>query len=151
MRQAASLGAVHDARSGWRRRPAGQQIKEQIGSGPYSCRRNPARREVYERQGLCAAQGTAELDLRRQGVKVDRVERITMADESRPRRTHCSSGDHRPAGEQSFDILPMLKADKDLRVETLKLSRPSQTLGRMNFLYSDVLTTSRSARRLPWR
>ena len=51
--------------------PPGKPIPEQIGSGPFKFvqGRIPARREggVREEHGLCAAQGAAELDLRRQG------------------------------------------------------------------------------------
>jgi len=66
-------------------------------------------------------------------VKVDRVEWITMAD-AQTAANALQSGDIDLLENPSFDILPMLKADKELRVETLnKLG--FQTLGRMNFLF----------------
>jgi peptide/nickel transport system substrate-binding protein len=65
-------------------------------------------------------------------VKVDRVEWITMAD-AQTAVNAVQSGDIDFMEAPSFDILPVLAADKNLKVETLnKLG--FQTVGRMNFL-----------------
>jgi peptide/nickel transport system substrate-binding protein len=66
-------------------------------------------------------------------VKVDRVEWITMPD-AQTAVNALQSGDIDFLEIPPFDLLPVLVADKSLRVETLnKLG--FQTLGRMNFLY----------------
>jgi peptide/nickel transport system substrate-binding protein len=66
-------------------------------------------------------------------VKVDRVEWITMAD-AQTAVNALQSGDIDFMENPSFDLLPVLAANKDLQIETLnKLG--FQTLGRMNFLY----------------
>ena len=65
-------------------------------------------------------------------VKVDRVEWITMAD-AQTAVNALQSGDIDFMEIPSFDILPVLAANKDIKVETLdKLG--FQTVGRMNFL-----------------
>ena len=65
-------------------------------------------------------------------VKVDRVEWITMSD-AQTAVNALQSGDIDFMEAPSWDMLPVLEADKDLKVETLnKLG--FQTLGRMNFL-----------------
>jgi peptide/nickel transport system substrate-binding protein len=66
-------------------------------------------------------------------VKVDRVEWVTMAD-AQTAVNALQSGDIDFMENPSFDILPVLAGNKDLKVETLnKLG--FQTLGRMNFLH----------------
>src|SRR6202035_1724360 len=65
-------------------------------------------------------------------VKVDRVEWITMAD-AQTAVNALQSGDIDFIEAPSWDILPVLKADKDLKVETLN-TLGFQTVGRMNFL-----------------
>ena len=65
-------------------------------------------------------------------VKVDRVEWITMAD-AQTAVNALQSGDIDFMENPPFDLLPVLEANPDLKVETLnKLG--FQTLGRMNFL-----------------
>ena len=66
-------------------------------------------------------------------VKVDRVEWITMAD-AQTAVNALQSGDIDFMENPPFDLLPVLAANKDIKIETLnKLG--FQTLGRMNFLY----------------
>jgi peptide/nickel transport system substrate-binding protein len=66
-------------------------------------------------------------------VKVDRVEWITMPD-AQTAVNALQSGDIDFLENPSFDILPVLEKDKDLKIEVLnKLGY--QTLGRMNFLF----------------
>src|SRR6201992_3436692 len=65
-------------------------------------------------------------------VKVDRVEWVTMAD-AQTAVNALQAGDIDFMEAPSYDILPVLQADKDLKLETLnKLGL--QTVGRMNFL-----------------
>lgn len=66
-------------------------------------------------------------------VKVDRVEWVTMAD-AQTAVNALQSGDIDFMENPSFDLLPVLKADKDLKIQTLN-TLGFQTLGRMNFLY----------------
>jgi peptide/nickel transport system substrate-binding protein len=66
-------------------------------------------------------------------VKVDRVEWITMPD-AQTAVNAVQSGDIDFIESVPFDLVTMLAANKDLKVETLdKLG--FQTIGRMNFLY----------------
>src|SRR6201985_420844 len=66
-------------------------------------------------------------------VKVDRVEWITMSD-AQTAVNALQSGDIDFMENPSWDILPVLSANPDLKLEILnKLGY--QTLGRMNFLY----------------
>ena len=66
-------------------------------------------------------------------MKVDRVEWITMPD-AQTAVNALQSGDIDFMENPPFDILPVLSANPDLKVETLgKLG--FQTLGRMNFLF----------------
>jgi peptide/nickel transport system substrate-binding protein len=66
-------------------------------------------------------------------VKVDRVEWVTMAD-AQTAINALQSGDIDFLENPSFDLLPVLQANPDLKVEVLnKLG--FQTLGRMNFIH----------------
>src|ERR1700716_3643947 len=117
--------------------PAGQQIKEQIGSGPFKfvqAEFQPGVKAVYEKnKDYVPRKEPASWTSGGKVVKVDRVEWITMADAQTAVNAR-QSGDIDLLENPSFDLLPMLKADKELRVEILnKLG--FQTLGRMNFLY----------------
>src|SRR5229473_2241497 len=92
--------------------PSGQQIKEQIGSGPFKFVQ-------------------AEFQPGVKAVKVDRVEWITMAD-AQTTVNALQSGDIDFMEITPFDLLPVLAANEDLKIETLnKLG--FQTVGRMNF------------------
>jgi peptide/nickel transport system substrate-binding protein len=66
-------------------------------------------------------------------VKVDRVEWITMPD-AQTAVNALGSGDIDFMENPSFDLLPVVKANKEIKIEILnKLG--FQTLGRMNFLH----------------
>jgi peptide/nickel transport system substrate-binding protein len=116
--------------------PAGKAIPEQIGSGPFKfvqAEFQPGVKAVYEKNKdyvprseppSWAAGGKV--------VKVDRVEWITMPD-AQTAVNALQSGDIDFLENPSFDIVPVLAADKELKMEVLnKLGY--QTLGRMNFL-----------------
>jgi peptide/nickel transport system substrate-binding protein len=66
-------------------------------------------------------------------VKVDRVEWITMAD-AQTAVNALQSGDIDLMENPSFEILPVLAANKDLTIQTLD-NLGLQTVGRMNFLH----------------
>src|SRR4030081_504179 len=117
--------------------PAGQQMKEQIGSGPFKfvvAEFQPGVKAVYEKnKDYVPRKAPASWTSGGKVVKVDRVEWLTMAD-AQTAANALQSGEIDFIDNPSFDLLPMLKADKELRVEILnKLG--FQTLGRMNFLY----------------
>src|ERR1700744_108790 len=66
-------------------------------------------------------------------VKVDRVEWVTMAD-AQTAINALQSGDIDFLQNPSFDLLPVLQANPDLKIEVLnKLG--FQTIGRMNFIH----------------
>ena len=117
--------------------PAGQQMKEQIGSGPFKfvqAEFQPGVKAVYEKNNdYVPRKEPPSWTSGGKVVKVDRVEWITMAD-AQTAVNALQSGDIDFMENPSFDILPVLAANKDIKVETLnKLG--FQTLGRMNFLY----------------
>src|SRR6202047_1816188 len=117
--------------------PPGQQIKEQIGSGPFKfvqAEFQPGVKAVYEKNtDYVPRKEPPSWTSGGKVVKVDRVEWITMAD-AQTAVNALQSGDIDFMENPSFDLLPVLEANKDLTVETLnKLG--FQTLGRMNFLY----------------
>jgi peptide/nickel transport system substrate-binding protein len=117
--------------------PPGQQIKEQIGSGPFKfvqAEFQPGVKAVYEKnKDYVPRKEPANWTSGGKVVKVDRVEWVTMAD-AQTAVNALQSGDIDFMEAPSFDLLPTLAADKDLKIETLnKLG--FQTLGRMNFLY----------------
>jgi peptide/nickel transport system substrate-binding protein len=117
--------------------PAGQQIKEQIGSGPFKfvqAEFQPGVKAVYEKnKDYVPRKEPPSWTSGGKVVKVDRVEWITMAD-AQTAVNALQSGDIDFMENPSFDLLPLLTKDKDLKVETLnKLG--FQTLGRMNFLH----------------
>jgi peptide/nickel transport system substrate-binding protein len=117
--------------------PAGQQMKEQIGSGPFkfvTAEFQPGVKSVYEKNtDYVPRKEPASWTAGGKVVKVDRVEWITMAD-AQTAVNALQSGDIDFIENPSFDILPILTADKDLKVQTLN-SLGFQTLGRMNFLH----------------
>src|ERR1700732_4458963 len=117
--------------------PPGQQIKEQIGSGPFKfvqAEFQPGVKAVYEKNAdYVPRKEPASWTAGGKVVKVDRVEWITMAD-AQTAVNALQSGDIDFIENPPFDLLPALAANKELKVETLnKLG--FQTLGRMNFLY----------------
>src|SRR6266704_3373538 len=129
--------------------PYTQQIREQIGSGPFkfvSAEFQPGVKAVYEKnRDYVPRKEPASWTSGGKVVKVDRVEWITMAD-AQTAVNALQSGDIDFMENPSFDILPVLAANKDLKVEALdKLG--FQTVGRMNFLYPpfDNLKVRRAA------
>src|ERR1700676_2214605 len=117
--------------------PPNQQIKEQIGSGPFKfvqAEFQPGVKAVYERNAkYVPRREPPSWTAGGKVVKVDRVEWITMAD-AQTAMNALQSGDIDFMENPSWDILPVLAANPDLKVETLnKLG--FQTVGRMNFLF----------------
>jgi peptide/nickel transport system substrate-binding protein len=117
--------------------PPGQQIKEQIGSGPFkfvAAEFQPGIKAVYEKnKDYVPRKEPPSWTAGGKVVKVDRVEWITMAD-AQTAVNALQSGDIDFMENPSFDILPVLAANPDINVETLnKLG--NQTIGRMNFLF----------------
>jgi peptide/nickel transport system substrate-binding protein len=117
--------------------PSGKSIPEQIGSGPFKfvqAEFQPGVKAVYEKnKDYVPRKEAASWTSGGKVVKVDRVEWITMAD-AQTAVNALQSGDIDFMENPSFDILPVLAANKELKVETLnKLG--FLTLGRMNFLY----------------
>jgi len=117
--------------------PPGQQIKEQIGSGPFKFVQSefqPGVKAVYEKNtDYVPRKEPASWTAGGKVVKVDRVEWITMAD-AQTAVNALQSGDIDFMEAPPFDLLPVLSASKDLKIETLN-KFGFQTLGRMNFLY----------------
>jgi peptide/nickel transport system substrate-binding protein len=117
--------------------PPGQQMKEQIGSGPFKfvqAEFQPGVKAVYEKNtDYVPRKEPASWTSGGKVVKVDRVEWITMAD-AQTAVNALQSGDIDFMENPSFDILPVLAANKELKVQTLN-TLGFQTLGRMNFLY----------------
>ena len=116
--------------------PPGQQIPEQIGSGPFKFVKaefQPGVKAVYEKNtDYIPRKEPASWTSGGKVVKVDRVEWITMAD-AQTAVNALQSGDIDFMENPSFDILPVLEANPDLKVQTLN-KFGFQTLGRMNFL-----------------
>jgi peptide/nickel transport system substrate-binding protein len=117
--------------------PADRQITEVIGSGPFkfvASEFQPGVKAVYEKNtDYVPRQEPPSWTAGGKVVKVDRVEWITMPD-AQTAVNALQSGDIDFLENPPWDILPVLSANPDLKVDTLsKLG--FQTLGRMNFLY----------------
>jgi len=116
--------------------PPGQQIKEQIGSGPFkfaSGEFQPGVKAVYEKNtDYIPRKEPASWTAGGKVVKVDRVEWMTMPD-AQTAVNALQSGDIDFMENPPFELLPVLEGDPDLKVETLN-KFGFQTLGRMNFL-----------------
>src|SRR5437762_2421333 len=117
--------------------PADKQIPEQIGSGPFKFVQGefqPGVKAVYVKNtDYVPRKEPASWTSGGKVAKVDRVEWITMPD-SQTAVNALQSGDIDFMENPPFDLLPVVTANKDLKVEILnKLG--FQTLGRMNFLY----------------
>ena len=117
--------------------PAGQQIKEQIGSGPFKfvqAEFQPGVKAVYEKNtDYVPRKEPPSWTAGGKVVKVDRVEWITMPD-AQTAVNALQSGDIDFMENLPFDLLPVLEANKDIKVDVLN-KFGFQTLGRMNFLY----------------
>src|SRR5436305_2569491 len=129
--------------------PADKAISKQIGSGPFKflpAEFQPGVKVAYEKnKDYVPRKEAPSWTSGGKVVKVDRVEWITMAD-AQTAVNALQSGDIDFMENPSFDILPVLAANKDLKVEALdKLGL--QTVGRMNFLYPpfDNLKVRRAA------
>jgi peptide/nickel transport system substrate-binding protein len=117
--------------------PPGKPIPEQIGSGPFKfvqAEFQPGVKAVYEKnKDYVPRKEAPSWTSGGKVVKVDRVEWITMPD-AQTAVNALRSGDIDFIENPSFDLLPVLTGNKEIKVETLnKLG--FQTLGRMNFLY----------------
>src|SRR6476646_1057538 len=118
--------------------PGDKAIPEQIGSGPFKfvqAEFQPGVKAVYEKNKDYVPRKEAPSGAScGKVVKVDRVEWITMAD-AQTAVNALQSGDIDFMENPSWDILPVLAANKEIKIEALdKLG--FQTVGRMNFLYS---------------
>ncbi|UFX48133.1 ABC transporter substrate-binding protein [Bradyrhizobium sp. 41S5] len=117
--------------------PPDKPIPEQIGSGPFKfvqAEFQPGVKAVYvKNKDYVPRKEPASWTAGGKVVKVDRVEWVTMAD-AQTAMNALQSGDIDFLENPSFDMLPILESDKDLKVETLN-KFGFQTLGRMNFLY----------------
>src|ERR1700681_4841248 len=129
--------------------PPGTPIPELIGSGPFKfvqAEFQPGVKAVFlKNTDYVPRKEPPSWTAGAKVVKVDRVEWITMAD-AQTAMNALQSGDIDFMENPSWDILPVLAANKELKVETLnKLG--FQTLGRMNFLYPpfDNLKVRRAA------
>lgn len=117
--------------------PAGQQIKEQVGSGPFKfvqAEFQPGVKAVYEKNAdYVPRKEPPSWTSGGKVVKVDRVEWITMPD-AQTAVNALQSGDIDFMENLPFDLLPMLEANKDIKIDVLN-KFGFQTLGRMNYLH----------------
>ena len=117
--------------------PAGQQIKEHVGSGPFKFLQaefQPGVKVAYEKNAdYVPRKEPPSWTSGGKVVKVDRVEWITMAD-AQTAANALQSGDIDFIEAPAFEMLPVFAANKDLKLETLN-KFGFQTLGRMNFLH----------------
>ncbi|MGY4311647.1 ABC transporter substrate-binding protein [Bradyrhizobium sp. JR3.5] len=117
--------------------PSDRPIPEQIGSGPFKfvpAEFQPGVKAVYEKNKDYVPR--AEPPSWTSGgkvVKIDRVEWITMPD-VQTATSALQSGDIDFLERPSFDMLPILQADRNLTSRPLS-GLGFQTIGRMNFLY----------------
>ncbi len=115
--------------------PPGKQIPEQIGSGPFKfvqAEFQPGVKSVYEKNtDYVPRKEPPSWTSGGKIVKVDRVEWITMPD-AQTAINALQSGDIDFLENPSFEMLPILEGNPDLKVETLN-KFGFQTLGRMNF------------------
>ena len=116
--------------------PAGQQIAEQIGSGPFKFVKaefQPGVKAVYEKNAdYVPRKEPPSWTAGGKVVKVDRVEWITMPD-AQTAVNALQSGDLDFIEDPPWDLLPVLAANPDIKIDTLN-KFGFQTLGRMNFL-----------------
>src|SRR6201999_4480197 len=117
--------------------PPDKPITETIGSGPFKFVREefqPGVKAVFVKNtDYVPRSEPPSWTSGGKVVKVDRVEWVTMAD-AQTAMNALQSGDIDFTENPTFDLLPVLAANKELKVETLS-PLGFQTLGRMNFLY----------------
>src|SRR6201992_1559814 len=115
--------------------PPGQQIKEQIGSGPFKFGQaefQPGAQAGYEKnRHYVRRKNPPSWTAGGKVVKVDRVEWITMAD-AQTAVNALQAGDIDFMEVPPFDILPVLAADKNITIDVLSKAG-FQTGGRLNF------------------
>jgi peptide/nickel transport system substrate-binding protein len=116
--------------------PTDKPVPELIGSGPFKFvpgEFQPGVKAVFEKNtDYVPRKEPPSWTSGGKVVKVDRVEWITMAD-AQTAVNALQSGDIDFMEAPSFDILPVLEANPEIKIDTLnKLG--FQTLGRMNFL-----------------
>src|SRR5215510_1837929 len=116
--------------------PDGQQIPEQIGSGPFKFVKaefQPGVKAVYEKNpDYVPRKEPASWTSGGKVVKVDRVEWITMPD-GQTAVNSLQSGDIDFMENPPFDLIPVLEGNPDIKMQVLN-TFGFQTLGRMNFL-----------------
>src|SRR6201982_3528897 len=102
--------------------PAGKQIAEQVGSGPFkfvAAEFQPGVKSVYEKNtDYVPRTEPASWTSGGKVVKVDRVEWITMPD-AQTAVNALQSGDIDFMEIPPFELVPMLSANRDIKVETL--------------------------------
>ena len=117
--------------------PSNKPIAEQIGSGPFKfvqAEFQPGVKSVYEKnKDYVARKEPASWTAGGKVVKVDRVVWVTMPD-AQTAVNALQSGDIDFMEITPFDLVPVLSANKDLKLETLN-KFGMQTAGRMNFLH----------------
>ncbi|WFU76858.1 ABC transporter substrate-binding protein [Bradyrhizobium sp. CB2312] len=117
--------------------PPDKQIPEQIGSGPFKFVQGefqPGVKAVYVKNtDYVPRKEPASWTSGGKVVKVDRVEWITMPD-AQTAMNALQAGDIDFMENPTFEMLPTLESNKDLKVETLN-KFGFQVFGRMNFLY----------------
>jgi peptide/nickel transport system substrate-binding protein len=116
--------------------PPDKPLPELIGSGPFkfvTSEFQPGMKAVFEKnKDYVPRKEPPSWTSGGKVVKVDRVEWITMPD-AQTAVNALQSGDIDFMEVPSFDILPVLEANPEIKVDTLnKLG--NQTVGRMNFL-----------------
>src|SRR5215472_5890363 len=111
-------------------------MAEQIGSGPFkfvAAEFQPGVKSVYEKNAdYVPRKEPPSWTSGGKVVKVDRVEWITMAD-AQTAINALQTGDIDFMENPSFDMMPVLEANPDIKMEVLN-KFGFQTLGRMNFL-----------------
>jgi peptide/nickel transport system substrate-binding protein len=117
--------------------PPGTPIPELIGSGPFKfvqAEFQPGVKAVFlKNTDYVPRKEAPSWTSGGKVVKVDRVEWITMAD-AQTAVNALQSGDIDFMEVPSYDILPVLAANKDIKVDVLD-KVGFQTVGRMNFLF----------------
>ena len=118
--------------------PAGKQIPEHIGSGPFKfvqAQFQPGVKAVYGKNtDYVPRKESPSWTAGGKVVKVDRVEWITMPD-AQTAVNALQSGDIDFMEAPPFELLPNLEGNSDLKVEALN-KFGFQNVGRMNFLLS---------------
>src|SRR5215475_8341790 len=117
--------------------PPGQQIAEQIGSGPFKFVKSefqPGVKAVFEKNtDYVPRKEPASWTSGGKVVKVDRVEWVTMPD-AQTAANALLSGDIDFIENPPYELLPSLESSPDVKVETLN-KFGFVTMARMNFLH----------------